>query len=330
MIPDSTRDIILDQNNSNKSYRYLAKLLNLSPNTVRNVVLGLKKTKKRKTGPKRKLNSRHILAIKREFAALESEGRRITADKIKLNCELNDISTRTVRRTLKELNMTYRAAAREIVLKTENKKARLEKARFWINCLWPWHKVVWSDEKRFSLDGPDSWMSWMREANPVRRNNRQQGGGQLQIWGMILPDGRVFYRELHQHSKATDYIQLLEEFVKPTIETEFGEDYIFQQDNASIHTAAKVIKWMNDNNFPVMDWISRSPDCNPIENVWALLTSLVYDRKQFKNVNELRLALAEAVAKLNTEFRYKVMSIRDSIQSRLLQVIEKKGDTIPY
>ena len=46
---------------------------------------------------------------------------------------------------------------------------------------------------------------------------------------------------------------------------------IWQQDNASIHTARKIKKWLVDHGVTVLDWPAVSPDLNPIEHCWAFL-----------------------------------------------------------
>lgn len=232
--------------------------------------------------------------------------------------------------SLSKLGFKYKSAESKIVLSKEHKARRVELARFWIESLWPWHKVVWSDEKRFTLDGPDSWSSWMREGENMVRNRRQQGGQSLQIWGMVLPDGRLFVKELNQRSRSEHYIQLLDDFAKPILDRECGDDYVFQQDNASIHVSTQTLDWLKASNMATMDWPARSPDLSPIENVWSLLSSLVYDGPQFKTLAELRKSIQNAIQILNTRDRYKIMNIRDSIQARLLKVIETKGEKLNY
>jgi transposase len=79
------------------------------------------------------------------------------------------------------------------------------------------------------------------------------------------------------------YFQLLAENLLPFIDLLHEEgihNAIFQQDNASSHTATLTSKWLKtaaeQHGFIIMQFPPNSPDLNPIENVWAHLKIELY------------------------------------------------------
>ncbi|KAJ5737115.1 uncharacterized protein N7483_002240 [Penicillium malachiteum] len=55
------------------------------------------------------------------------------------------------------------------------------------------------------------------------------------------------------------------------------EGAIFMQDNAPTYTAYVVRDWLAEQSFELMIWHPKSPDLNPIENLWAILKAKLYD-----------------------------------------------------
>ena len=330
MLSQDLKNLILNQYSEYKCYRKVAANCQVSPNTVRNLVLGLHKEEKKKPGPKPIIGRRQKRNIKRKVESLVSSGQQVTARKVMDECSITTASVRTVRRTLRSMSFVYKEAQMKVVLSPAHRKTRLECAREWIRVGHPWNRTAFTDEKRFNLDGPDSWCSWMHEDRPISRNRRQQGGGNVQVWGILMPAPFLFVFTLEQTSKSEDYIAFLEEFVKPLLDNLSEGDLILQQDNAPIHVSGQTLAWLEQAGVATMKWPSRSPDLNIIENAWSLISSIVYDGRQYASKADLWVSIQKAVEVLNTEKRASLEALFKSIPKRLLDVVDRKGAKIDY
>ena len=108
----------------------------------------------------------------------------------------------------------------------------------------------------------------------------------------------------------------------------FLDYYIFQQDNASVHTSRLIQSYFNENNISILPWPARSPDLNIIENCWAELVYGVYaDGKQYQHVQELKNAIVREWDTLSQNY---IQKLYKSIANRIIEVIENKGGCIHY
>ncbi|GMF17422.1 unnamed protein product [Phytophthora fragariaefolia] len=115
----------------------------------------------------------------------------------------------------------------------------------------------------------------------------------------------------------------------PYAHMHFGLGYIFQQDNPSIHTSKRTAEFFEEQEVLVMKWPARSPDLNPIENLWAILSRTVYDngKKQYSSVSELREAVLAAWESVD---QATLATLVDSMPKRLVEVLEKKRGKTHY
>ncbi|KAA8490539.1 Transposable element Tc3 transposase [Porphyridium purpureum] len=127
-----------------------------------------------------------------------------------------------------------------------------------------WAAIVFTDEKKFNLDGPDGFhKTWVeRTADVPNVWSRHSGGGGC----------------------MDNMLDRCRQIVGPNMG--------FQQNNAPVHKSCLVKNFMNNENVELLDWPAYSPDFNIIENLWGILARKVYEgARQYQTVLELKNAI---------------------------------------
>jgi hypothetical protein len=153
-----------------------------------------------------------------------------------------------------------------------------------------WNCVIFTDKKRFCLDGPDGYLYYFhdlrKEEEFAARHHRREAG--VMVWGSISSKGEVHLEILNRIQNAQNYRDLLIR-VKPIIErTMDGLPWVFQHDHAAVHTARLFSSWLEEENIDVLERPSVSPDLNILENVWGWFFRQLYGNgQQYHNVGQL-------------------------------------------
>ena len=221
----------------------------------------------------------------------------------------NHISRQTVNRRLIDRKLCCYVAAKKPLLKPIDRLKRIKFCRAILKMTYyELKRIIFSDESNFTVINRKNRVIIRRHYNEKFRSRfivlrLQGGGGSVGIWGCITYDGPglccLYDGRMDQHK----YIETLENHLIPTRDIFFSNEseWQFQQDNAPCHKAKAVTIWFQENNIKVLQWPARSPDLNPIENIWTVL-----DRKLTKapvtSAEHLRESLKESIDSLSTDY----------------------------
>ena len=148
------------------------------------------------------------------------------------------------------------------------------------------------------------------------------------VWAAIGFTGRTELVFIDGHLNAASYKDILQRYLIPFAERIAGPEWIFQQDNCSVHTANLVKQWMAAENMEVLPWPSRSPDLNIIENMWGALVRRVYGNcKQYSSIPELKSALISIWEVIEQEY---IQTLVHSMKNQIFELITKGGNKINY
>ncbi|GFT01792.1 transposable element Tcb2 transposase [Trichonephila clavipes] len=216
------------------------------------------------------------------------------------------ISRKTVARRLRGGGLYARRPVVCVPLTRQHRTARLQWCREHHN--WTeqdWACVLFSDESRFSLSSDcRRQLIWRESGTAYRPENIQEKDRyptcSIMVWAGNMINGRT---RLHVVANGTMTGQrYIDEVLLPHVRLfrgAVGDKFVFMDDNATCHRTLAVQDCLDSEGIQRLVWPARSPDLNPIENVWDALGRQVAGRNYPPtNKNTLIRALTEQWDKL--------------------------------
>ncbi|GFW99837.1 transposable element Tc1 transposase [Trichonephila clavipes] len=264
--------------------------------------------------------------------------RRTTAQQVAnqfLAASGKQISRKTVARRLRGGGLYARRPVVCVPLTRQHRTARLQWCREHYN--WTeqdWACVLFSEESRFSLSSDcRRQLIWRESGTAYRPENIQEKDRYLtcsiMVWAGIMINGRTC---LHVVANGTMTGQrYIDEVLLPHVRLfrgAVGDKFVFMDDNATCHRTLAVQDCLDSEGIQRLVWPARSPDLNPIENVWDALERQVAGRNYLPtNKNTLIRALTEKWDKLPQQLLDYVVQ---SMVRRVECCITLHGGHIPY
>lgn len=273
--------------------------------------------------PNRATNSRQNKKIVKLFD--KNEGMSLSQGKEQLKKVNINISKSTLQRRLIENNMKYRSTMRKPLLKPIHMEKRIRFATE--NLGTNWDQVIFTDESSFFLSNnlTHTWCS-AQKISIVRTVKHPQ---KVHAYGAFCSKGfgtlTIFSDILDAQKMKTLYRSTL----LPTAKKFYGNannKWLLYEDNDPKHKSRLCNQWKQENGIPVMNCPPQSPDCNPIENVWALIKQKLKGKK-FTNIKQLSRFLKRQWNSLPVEYAKK---LSDSMTSRCSAVLGNHGEWINY
>lgn len=257
----------------------------------------------------------------------------VTAADIKAKLNLS-VGVRRVRQILNDSHrFKWRKSNFKPSLKAHHINNRLAFGRNHMSWVQQWHNVIFSDEKKFNLDGPDAchyyWHDLRKE--PMTMMSRNFGGGSVMVWAAFCYHGKSRLCFITGNMKSRNYIDMLQNDLIPFLNEmneKSGQLSIFQQDNAPIHVSKETIQWLTTKNISLLSWPACSPDLNPIENLWGILVRRLYAHgRQFSSVDELKTTLIRIWKDLT---QLELQNLIESMPNRIYELLKLNGKNTHY
>ncbi len=118
------------------------------------------------------------------------------------------------------------------------------------------------------------------------------------MWGSFCNRGKPKLVVIEQNINAVRYCEMLRDVFLPFAKQTYNGAWRFQQDNACRarpHTAVHADQFFLEEDVSFLPWPARSPDFNPIENLWIIvMRDMCAGFREFEHQDDLCEAIEAA------------------------------------
>lgn len=271
----------------------------------------------------------------RKIQTISNADPTITAPKIQAKLRMEsqiDVSADTIRRRLHEDNKHGRVPRKIPFISKVNLRKRMQfYSEHALKPIEYWDSILWTDESMIRLKYSHGRIYVWRKTTEVlsfkcTKPTMKAFEKGIMIWGCMCSAGVGQIVILEGKVTAAVYLKLVQEVLIPEGKRLIGENFILQQDNAPIHKAKLVTKYLKDANVNVLTWPPQSPDLSPIENLWSLLKYRIAEKAP-RNLAQLRCYITDIWSQISAS---ECEKYTHSLPTRLARMSERNGGHCGY
>lgn len=271
-------EIIVKYRMLGPNWTRISVLLNINPNTVRTFINRYLKNKE--ISPKRGRPIEIKDDMKQGIIGAVEMDPELSLFDIK---DLFDVSTTSARKILNEDGIQYMQRIPIPPLSPLHMQARVTFASQFAGMLYKdMPVIIFTDESTVEVNLSSGGI-WRRrgEYPPGSFYEKMAHPISCMIWGGIGPRGfRTSLIKVEGSVTAESYFRMLfNHRIAHQIRSQFGDTFIFQQDNARPHIARRIEAHLNAMFPHRLEWPAKSPDLSPIEQIWDYLKSRIAGMK---------------------------------------------------
>jgi transposase len=251
-----------------------------------------------------------------------------------------NLHVKTISKRLKENGIFCRVSRIKESLSAGHRAARMHFSQNFANFN-EWHNTVFVDEATFQTGHAVQTLVWRPIGLHTAYQEQyitpkaQSGRKSVSVFGIMSARGLGPLIRINGRFNSEKYIDIINNTVLPYVEDEFpAENFYYYQDNSPIHRSRIVTQWLDRNFIPgqLVRPPPKSPDINPIENVWGMQKIRVADSGLYDSEDELWLSIADAWNDIRDRDNDNTLCINliNSMPRRLQLVREANGGHTKY
>jgi hypothetical protein len=190
--------------------------------------------------------------------------------------------------------------------------------------------VLFTDEAPFSPQhsGGRVWVRLRQgernipEAQTIPRIRRP--GPHILVWGAIRRSGVGPIFRINGNLNSNGYLRLVQDALE---QIQRGRGFIWMHDNAPAHRARIIQQYFQSHSIRTLSWPPNSPELNPIENVWGIITQRLLSAN-LTTTDQLWNRVQQIWASEITP--QLCQHLIDSMPTRIQQVLQSNGGPINY